>query len=66
MSLFNRLRKEWGNVWDGTRALKREEISRNNIKKFNNLRELIHGEELPQYGHQSVVRIFHLVGAELP
>jgi hypothetical protein len=61
-----RLRKEWGNDWDGTRALKREDISRNKIKKFNNLRGLIHGEKLPQYGRQSVVGILHPAGVELP
>ena len=46
-----RLIKEWSNDWEGTRELKREDISRNKIKKFNNLRGLIHGEKLPQYGH---------------
>jgi hypothetical protein len=28
------LRKDWGNYWDGKRALKRVEISRKNIKKI--------------------------------
>jgi hypothetical protein len=42
-----RLRKEWGNDWDGTRELKRVDISRNKIQKFNNIRGLIHGEKFP-------------------
>jgi hypothetical protein len=57
--------KEWGNYWDGTRALKREDISRKRIQQFNNLRGLIHGEKLPQYGRQSVVGILYPVGGEL-
>ena len=42
-----RIIKEWGNDWNGTIALKKEYIFRNNINKFNNLRGLIHGEKIP-------------------
>jgi hypothetical protein len=61
-----RLIKEWGNDWDGTRSLRREDIYRNKIQQINNLRVLIHGEEIPQYGCQSVVGILHPTRAELP
>jgi hypothetical protein len=61
-----RIKKEWGNDWDGTRELKRVDIFRNKLKKFNNLRGLIHGEKLPHHGHQSVAGFLRPVGDELP